>query len=445
MGWGIPAEDIKYVMMKFPEVAPNLDKWYRVQWQQFPGTALGVQGLAAGTLDCATVGGLSVANGIDQGANITLLGEFIEERQPNFSTAWMVKTDSGINSLADLKGKIVATSAIGGSTDYVQDFYIKQKTGLLPNKDYKKVEVPFGQMVETLLSGRADMGLYPQPFYNAINATGKVKPMFRLTDEIDPFVQLLNACRKEFVDGNQETIRKFQEDWVTVARWMADPANRDRSSPRTPPRRRSRSRSWTPSCSPGRTSFVRRTARSASTRCRKSGSSSASRTASRTITRCATTCRHSASSDAELTEAQPAASLKIEARGVCKLFESPRGQVRAIDGIDLVARAGEFISIVGPSGCGKSTFLYIVGGFVKASGGTLTVDGAPVQRPDPSRGIVFQEFVLFPWKTVLGNVMYGLAERGVPRRERRERAQAFIDMVHLSGFEKHSPRSSRAA
>jgi NitT/TauT family transport system ATP-binding protein len=141
-----------------------------------------------------------------------------------------------------------------------------------------------------------------------------------------------------------------------------------------------------------------------------------------------------------LTEAQPAASLKIEARGVCKLFESPRGQVRAIDGIDLVARAGEFISIVGPSGCGKSTFLYIVGGFVKASGGTLTVDGAPVQRPDPSRGIVFQEFVLFPWKTVLGNVMYGLAERGLPRRERRERAQAFIDMVHLSGFEKHYPK-----
>jgi ABC-type nitrate/sulfonate/bicarbonate transport system substrate-binding protein len=228
MGWGIPEEDIKYVMMKFPEVAPNLGKWYKIQWQQFSGTALGVQGLAAGTLDCATVGGLSVANGIDQGANITLLGEFIEERQPYFSTAWMVKKDSGINSLADLKGKIVATSAVGGSTDYVQDFYIRQRAGLLPNKDYKKVEVPFGQMVETLMSGRADMGLYPQPFYGAINATGKVKPMFRLTDEIDPFVQLLNGCRKDFVDANQETIRKFQEDWVTVARWMADPANRDK-------------------------------------------------------------------------------------------------------------------------------------------------------------------------------------------------------------------------
>lgn len=228
MGWGIPEEDIKYVMMKFPEVAPNLGKWYKVQWQQFRGTALGVQGLAAGTLDCATVGGLSVANGIDQGAKITLLGEFIEERQPYFSTAWMVKKDLGINSLADLKGKIVATSAVGGSTDYIQDFYIRQHAGLAPNKDYKKVEVPFGQMMETLMSGRVDMGLFPQPFYNAINSTGKVKTMFRLTDEIDPFVQLLNGCRTEFVASNQETIRKFQEDWVTVARWIAEPANRDK-------------------------------------------------------------------------------------------------------------------------------------------------------------------------------------------------------------------------
>jgi ABC-type nitrate/sulfonate/bicarbonate transport system substrate-binding protein len=228
MGWGIPAEDIKYVMMKYPQVAPNQGKWYKIQWHQFAGTALGVQGLAAGTLDCATVGGLSIANGIDQGADIVAMGEFIEERQPYFSTAWMVKKDSGINTLADLKGKTVATSAVGGSTDYIQDYYIKQKTGMTPDNGYKKVEVPFGQMQETLLSGRVDMGLFPQPFYGAINATGKVKTMFRLTDEINPFVQLLNGCRKDFVDKNMDAMKKFQEDWVTVARWMAKPANRDK-------------------------------------------------------------------------------------------------------------------------------------------------------------------------------------------------------------------------
>jgi ABC-type nitrate/sulfonate/bicarbonate transport system substrate-binding protein len=227
MGWGIPAEEIKYVMMSNPEVAKNMGTWYEIEWQQFAGTALGVQGLAAGTLDCATVGGLSVANGIDQGAEIVILGEFIEERQPNFSTAWMVRKDSGIQSLDDLAGKTVATSAVGGSTDYIQDFYIQQETGLKPGQDYKKVEVPFGQMQETLLSGRVDMGLFPQPFYGAINATGDVKTMFRLTDAIDPFVQLLNGCTKEFVEENAEVMQKFQEDWVTVADYVLDEANRD--------------------------------------------------------------------------------------------------------------------------------------------------------------------------------------------------------------------------
>jgi ABC-type nitrate/sulfonate/bicarbonate transport system substrate-binding protein len=227
MGWGIPAEEIKYLMMERPEVAPNLGKAYEVEWQQFSGTALGVQGLAAGTLDCATVGGLSVANGLDQGADIVILGEFIEERAPYFSTAWMVRKDSGIDSPADLRGKRVATNAVGGSTDYLQDFHIEQEAGLKPGRDYEKVEVPFGQMQETLLSGRVDLGLFPQPFYGAINATGEVKPLFRLGDQIDPFVQLLNGCRRDFVEDNEEAIRAFQSDWARIAEWMNDPANRD--------------------------------------------------------------------------------------------------------------------------------------------------------------------------------------------------------------------------
>jgi ABC-type nitrate/sulfonate/bicarbonate transport system substrate-binding protein len=227
MGWGIPAEEIKYVMMHHPQVAPNLGKAYEIEWREFSGTALGVQGLAAGTLDCATVGGLSVANGLDRGADIVILGEFIEERQPYNSTAWMVRKDSGIDSLEDLRGKTVATNAVGGSTDYLQDFYIERESGLKAGRDYKKVEVPFGQMQETLLAGRVDMGLFPQPFYGAINATGDVKSMFRLTDQIDPFVQLLNGCRRDFVADNREAMQKFQQDWTRVANWIAEPANRD--------------------------------------------------------------------------------------------------------------------------------------------------------------------------------------------------------------------------
>ena len=227
MGWGIPAEEIKYLMMERPEIAPNLGKAYEVEWQQFSGTALGVQGLAADTLDCASVGGLSVAHGLDQGADIVILGQFIEERSPYFSTPWMVRKDSGIDSVDDLRGKRVATNAVGGSTDYLQDFHIEEEAGLKAGRDYEKVEVPFGQMQETLLAGRVDVGLFPQPFYGAINATGEVKPLFRLGDQIDPFVQIMNGCRRDFVEENREAVEKFQEDWQAVARWMAERSNRD--------------------------------------------------------------------------------------------------------------------------------------------------------------------------------------------------------------------------
>jgi ABC-type nitrate/sulfonate/bicarbonate transport system substrate-binding protein len=227
MGWGIPGEEIKYVMMDHPEVARHLGTWYELEWHQFAGTALGVQGLAAGTLDCATVGGLSVANGIDKGADIVITGELLEERRPFFETPWMVRKDSGIDSLEDLRGKTVATAAVGGSTDYLQDFHIEEQAGLKAGRDYEKVEVPFGQMQETLLAGRVDMGLFPQPFYGAINATGDVKPMFRLNDQIEPFVQILNGCRRDFVEENEAAMRAFQEDWARIADWMAEPANRD--------------------------------------------------------------------------------------------------------------------------------------------------------------------------------------------------------------------------
>jgi NitT/TauT family transport system ATP-binding protein len=114
--------------------------------------------------------------------------------------------------------------------------------------------------------------------------------------------------------------------------------------------------------------------------------------------------------------------------------------VTAIDGLDFSARPGELVSIVGPSGCGKSTFLYILAGFVEATDGTVTAGGRPIAGPDPSRGIVFQEFALFPWKTVLGNVAFGLAALGVPRRERAQRAQRYVDLVELTGFERHYPK-----
>jgi NitT/TauT family transport system ATP-binding protein len=133
---------------------------------------------------------------------------------------------------------------------------------------------------------------------------------------------------------------------------------------------------------------------------------------------------------------------KVSATAVRKEFPGRRGRegVLAIDSVDLEVGDGEFVSIVGRTGCGKSTFLYIVAGFFEPTAGSIKIDGRESTGPDTNRGIVFQEFALFPWKTVLGNVAYGLAQQGLPRRERVERARYYLDMVNLSGVEKLYPK-----
>jgi NitT/TauT family transport system ATP-binding protein len=112
----------------------------------------------------------------------------------------------------------------------------------------------------------------------------------------------------------------------------------------------------------------------------------------------------------------------------------------AVDGASLEIRPGEFVSIVGPSGCGKTTFLNAVDGLLPISGGALELNGKPIQRPGRDRAMVFQQASLLPWRTVLGNVVYGLELQGdTSRRERTDRALEFIRLVGLSGFEEAFP------
>jgi NitT/TauT family transport system ATP-binding protein len=134
-------------------------------------------------------------------------------------------------------------------------------------------------------------------------------------------------------------------------------------------------------------------------------------------------------------------SAKLEAQGVRLDYFQPRTNTRltALDGVDLQVMDGEFVSIVGPSGCGKTTFLSVVDGLIPATGGRIVVDGRPVTKPGPDRAVVFQDASLLPWRTVLGNVLYGLECVGVGRREAKARAARFIDMVGLAGFEHHYP------
>jgi NitT/TauT family transport system ATP-binding protein len=113
--------------------------------------------------------------------------------------------------------------------------------------------------------------------------------------------------------------------------------------------------------------------------------------------------------------------------------------VLALEDVSFDVRPGEFVSLVGPSGCGKSTCLNLVAGLTSPSDGSVTHHGAPVRGVNTAVGYITQDDNLLPWRPLLGNVELGLELRGVPRRERRERAREFIDLVGLSGFEDHYP------
>ena len=129
----------------------------------------------------------------------------------------------------------------------------------------------------------------------------------------------------------------------------------------------------------------------------------------------------------------------VELRGVSKEFAARDRRVVALQDIDFSVAHNEFAAILGPSGCGKSTLLNMVAGFDRPSGGQVRVNGAAVQAPDPSRGVVFQEAALFPWYTVWDNVSFGPRTMGVPAAQYRPKVEAYLDQVGLRGFERHYP------
>jgi NitT/TauT family transport system ATP-binding protein len=132
--------------------------------------------------------------------------------------------------------------------------------------------------------------------------------------------------------------------------------------------------------------------------------------------------------------------ISICVRKLNKRYRVSDGDVTALSDVDIEVAEGEFVTIVGPSGCGKSTLLYILGGFIGADGGTIEVGGHPVTGPGVDRGVVFQEYALFPWLTVAQNIRYGLEMNGTPRKRCDEIVERLVRTIGLDGFEHRFPR-----
>ncbi|MBK0392719.1 ABC transporter ATP-binding protein [Ramlibacter algicola] len=123
-------------------------------------------------------------------------------------------------------------------------------------------------------------------------------------------------------------------------------------------------------------------------------------------------------------------------------FPTQHGPMRVLDDVSFDVRDGEFVSIIGPSGCGKTTLMNIVGGFVQPSQGRVLLDGKPVDAPGPDRGVIFQEYGVFPWLTVRQNIEFGLklAAGRVPAAQREQTVQRYMGLMGLSDFANHFPK-----
>ena len=202
VGWTIPAEESKYWMMRRPTEFPDLGKAYNVEWTQFQGTAPMTQALAAGALDCATQAPLSLANGV-VGGNLRayIVAQHVFEKPGGFS----------IKTVADLKGKTVGISVIGGGTQGPFNMLLKQN-GVDPTKDIKLVEVGFAVSEDALRQGRVDAVNMNQPFAARAEAKGGTRKLFSLSQVMPNIVHILEACRADFVDKNPDLVKAYVRD-----------------------------------------------------------------------------------------------------------------------------------------------------------------------------------------------------------------------------------------
>ncbi len=132
---------------------------------------------------------------------------------------------------------------------------------------------------------------------------------------------------------------------------------------------------------------------------------------------------------------------KVTVTDFCLSYDTLEGPLDAVTDAAITVNPGEFVSIIGPSGCGKSTLLNAVAGFLKPTRGQVMVDGEPVERPSADRGMVFQQYSLFPWKTVRENVEFGLKMKGMEHSKREQAARTLLGLAGLLAFENQYPES----
>ena len=222
VGWVIPSETAKYVMMKRPHILKHYGKVYTVEWFQFAGTSQIATALAAGGLDAGCLASLSLGKAVDEfNLDVKITAGTMMEVSPDFTTTWLVIDGSGINHVRELKGKRIGVNAYGAGVDHIARATLR-KAGLDPDKDVKILEISFGLQEAALRKGDIDCGVFPQPFYQKAIEKGGVKPLFRLGDIQPKFVQLFEVFTTQFIRKDPEAVKAYLADWKIASKYIYD-------------------------------------------------------------------------------------------------------------------------------------------------------------------------------------------------------------------------------
>ena len=228
VGWAVVPAQLTSVLWAKPEVLKHYGKSYTVEAIHFRGSTPQITGLAAGELDLAALAFSSFALAIQNAhmEDIRAVSDLYQDAIPGYySNQMMVRPDGEIKSVEGLKGKIVATNAIGGALDIAAQVYMS-KRGLEPKRDYQIIEIEFPNMVAALQQKKVDMIEIGTPFSVAAQKDGVAKSLFDVGQAMGPTQLTLWAARAPFIAAHRAALVDFFEDVQTMLHWYLDPANR---------------------------------------------------------------------------------------------------------------------------------------------------------------------------------------------------------------------------
>ena len=213
-----------------PELLKHHGKTYNMEAKVVRGTALLVAAFAAGEIDVGNLGFAAFPQAVLNAGmtDMKIIGDESEDGfNGQFSSQIRVRKDSGINSVADLKGKVIATIAVGSGADILTRYTLRKKAGLELNRDYTYLETPFPTMKPMLLEKKVNAAFFAQPFASDPEVVEQTKVLFTNDDVLGPLMQNFIAARGGFIAKNRPAMVDFLEDFIRVVRWYYDEKNRD--------------------------------------------------------------------------------------------------------------------------------------------------------------------------------------------------------------------------